>query len=151
MDENDDMYLEDLVEIWLWQQAEHIMKDMVPGTDEYAKACEAWNGVYQKWLEQKKIVLDYEDREKQREHEMQIEKMKVEANREDLEAKRSYDKTLKKLELIGTIGVPIATTAISLMFYGAWMSKGFKFEETGTYTSNTFKNFFRVFKPTRIG
>ena len=36
-----------------------------------------------------------------------------------------------------------------LMFYGIWMKKGFKFEETGTYTSTTFRGLFNRFRPTR--
>lgn len=31
--------------------------------------------------------------------------------------------------------------------YAVWMNKGFKFEETGTYTSQTFKNFFSKMNP----
>ena len=45
------------------------------------------------------------------------------------------------VELIG-IGAP-------LVFYAVWMGRGFKFEETGTFTSNTFKNLFNRFKPTK--
>lgn len=38
---------------------------------------------------------------------------------------------------------------IPLMFYGIWMKKGFKFEETGTYTSTTFRGLFNRFRPTK--
>lgn len=31
--------------------------------------------------------------------------------------------------------------------YAVWMNKGFKFEETGTYTSQTFRNFFSKMNP----
>ena len=41
-----------------------------------------------------------------------------------------------------TIVAPIA-------FYNVWMKRGFIFETTGTYTSNTFKNLFGRFKPTK--
>lgn len=37
---------------------------------------------------------------------------------------------------------------LPLAFYAIWMAKGFKFEETGTYTSTTFKGLFNRFKPT---
>ena len=35
------------------------------------------------------------------------------------------------------------------MFYAAWMKRGFKFEENGTYTSTTFRGLFNRFKPTK--
>jgi len=41
------------------------------------------------------------------------------------------------------------TVLVPVMFYNAWMDKGFKFEETGTFTSTTFKNMFSRFKPTK--
>lgn len=41
-----------------------------------------------------------------------------------------------------------AVVIVPIIFYNVWMNKGFKFEETGTYTSNTFKNLFNKFKPT---
>ena len=47
------------------------------------------------------------------------------------------------------IGVATAELVLPLVFYGVWMSRGLKFEETGTFTSQTFKNLFNRFKPTR--
>lgn len=41
------------------------------------------------------------------------------------------------------------TIIVPIIFYNIWMNKGFRFEETGTYTSNTFKNLFSRFKPTK--
>ena len=46
-------------------------------------------------------------------------------------------------------GIAAAELMIPLMFYGIWMKKGFKFEETGTYTSTTFRGLFNRFRPTR--
>jgi hypothetical protein len=42
-----------------------------------------------------------------------------------------------------------ATVIVPIIFYNVWMNRGFKFEETGTFTSNTFKNLFGKFKPTK--
>lgn len=47
------------------------------------------------------------------------------------------------------IGVATAELVLPLVFYGVWMKRGLKFEETGTFTSQTFKNLFNRFKPTR--
>lgn len=42
-----------------------------------------------------------------------------------------------------------AAILVPIIFYNVWMKRGFKFEETGTYTSNTFKNLFSKFRPTK--
>ncbi len=45
------------------------------------------------------------------------------------------------LEAFGVISMPL--------FYGAWMKRGFKFEETGVFTSTTFRGMFSKFNPFR--
>ena len=40
-------------------------------------------------------------------------------------------------------------TVIAAWFGGSWEKKGFKFEETGTFTSTTFRSLFSRFKPTK--
>lgn len=47
------------------------------------------------------------------------------------------------------VGVAAPELIVPLIFYGIWMRKGFKFEETGTYTSNTFKGLINRFRPTK--
>ena len=47
------------------------------------------------------------------------------------------------------VGIAAAEIVLPLIFYGIWMRRGFKFEETGTYTSGTFRNLFNRFKPTK--
>lgn len=47
------------------------------------------------------------------------------------------------------LGIETASIVIPMMFYAAWMKRGFKFEETGTYTSTTFRGLFNRFKPTK--
>ncbi len=48
-------------------------------------------------------------------------------------------------------GVAVGELVLPLMFYGIWMNRGFKFEETGSFTSTTFKNLLNRFKPTKKG
>ena len=67
-------------------------------------------------------------------HKLRIEEIKTETETLDLYAK---------------IGIAAAELVLPLMFYGVWMSRGLRFEETGTFTSQTFKNLFNRFKPTR--
>lgn len=47
------------------------------------------------------------------------------------------------------LGVEAAGIILPLIFYGIWLRKGFKFEETGTFTSTTFRSLFNKFRPTR--
>lgn len=47
------------------------------------------------------------------------------------------------------IGIAAAELTLPLVFYGIWMKRGFKFEESGVYSSTTFKNLFNRFKPTK--
>lgn len=72
------------------------------------------------------------------------------------EAARANEEQLKQHQLNDQvtdryvrIGVATAELVLPLVFYGVWMSRGLKFEETGTFTSQTFKNLFNRFKPTR--
>lgn len=50
---------------------------------------------------------------------------------------------------IGKIGIDLLGVVGPLLFYNSWMKKGFKFEETGMLTSQTFKGLISKFKPTR--
>lgn len=55
----------------------------------------------------------------------------------------------KKTDNYIRISIAAAELIVPLMFYGIWMNKGFKFEETGTITSLTFKGLIGKFKPTK--
>ena len=50
-----------------------------------------------------------------------------------------------KVKLID-LGVQAAGIILPIMFYGSWMKKGFEFEQSGTFTSNTFKSLISKFK-----
>lgn len=46
-------------------------------------------------------------------------------------------------------GMAAAELVLPLMFYGIWMKRGFKFEQDGTFTSQTFRGLFSRFRPTK--
>lgn len=50
-----------------------------------------------------------------------------------------------KVKLID-LGVQAAGIILPIIFYGNWMKKGFEFEQSGTFTSNTFKSLIGKFK-----
>lgn len=60
-----------------------------------------------------------------------------------------HNKTEKKFDRYFKYGIASAEILLPLMFYAYWMRKGFKFEETGTITSNTFRNLINKFRPTK--
>lgn len=97
-------------------------------------------------------------------HKLRIEEIKTETEIEEKSERRAMDKaahdedaTLKAFQLdentldrYAKIGIAAAELVLPLMFYGVWMRRGLRFEETGTFTSQTFKNLFNRFKPTLI-
>ena len=102
-------------------------------------------------------------------HKLRIEEIKVEMEAEEKAERRAMDKTQhhtdivmreaqatnqlrdQKIDRFVKLGIAAAELVLPLMFYGVWMKKGLKFEETGTFTSQTFKGLFNRFKPTRKG
>lgn len=70
-------------------------------------------------------------------------KLKIE---EDKNEKDRKDQNIHRV--IGHI-LEGASIVLPLGFYAFWMKRGFKFEETGTFTSNTFRGLISNFKPRR--
>ena len=75
-------------------------------------------------------------------------KMEEEAGLRDEDIKRTQISEQIK-DRYFKVGIAAAELMIPLVFYGIWMNKGFKFEETGAYTSTTFKGLFNRFRPTK--
>lgn len=70
-------------------------------------------------------------------------KLELEKHKLELEiAKADDDKFIRILTTVTSIGATIAGLAVGSHWYG----KGFKFEETGTICSSTFKGIMRDFK-----
>ena len=88
-------------------------------------------------------------------------KLKIEETRVDWEYDEKYqtrksDEILKNEQLIEQVkdryfrlGIDAASVVLPMIFYTVWMKRGFRFEETGTYTSTTFRGLFNRFKPTK--
>lgn len=88
-------------------------------------------------------------------------KLRIEETKNEWDFNEKYDahesdKQFKKAQLEEQVkdryfrlGVEAAGIILPLIFYGIWMRKGFKFEETGTFTSTTFRGLFNRFRPTK--
>lgn len=67
---------------------------------------------------------------------------------EDVKA-RNDQMTEQSKDRYFKLGIAAAELIVPLMFYGAWMKRGFEFEKEGTFTSATFRGLFSRFKPTK--
>ena len=128
--------IKDLLEKEIKSEFEKL-SSLAPGSNEHSKAVDSLTELYK---------LNIEETEKERAF---MEKC-------DQEAIRSQEMKLKndqldeqKKDRYFRVGLEVAGIVLPLIFYGAWMKKGFKFEETGTFTSTTFRGLFNKFKPTR--
>jgi len=71
-----------------------------------------------------------------------MENAREEKEKEALLIEQTKDRYVK-------IGIAMAEIVLPLGFYAIWMKRGFKFEETGAFTSTTFKGLIGKFKPTK--
>lgn len=129
------------------------------GREEKSKAIEDLAKLYRLRIEETKSELDAEDKRSRRtleseasvlENEIKKSQLdeQIKADVQDEQYKRSQlDEQVK--DRYFRLGIAAAELLIPLMFYGIWMRKGFKFEETGTYTSTTFRGLFNRFRPTK--
>jgi len=77
-------------------------------------------------------------------YKLRIEEIKIEKHNAHEKAKLEEQIKDRYFKLV----VEAAGIILPLIFYGIWLRRGFKFEETGTFTSTTFRNLFNRFKPT---
>lgn len=88
-------------------------------------------------LEEEKFVLDKAE-------------LDTEANSElDKRALDLLQVEEKSKDRIVKIVLESAGIVLPIVFYGIWMKRGFKFEETGVFTSKTFSGLINRFRPTK--
>lgn len=78
-------------------------------------------------------------------HKLRIDEIKTEMETDERHERRFLDKEINDARM----GIAVLELVLPLIFYNIWMKRGLRFEETGTFTSQTFKNLFNRFKPTR--
>lgn len=129
------------------------------GSEEKSKAIEDLAKLYRLRIEETKSELDAEDKRSRRtlESEASVRENEIKKSQLDEQIKADVqDEQYKRSQLDEQVkdryfklGIAAAELLIPIMFYGIWMRKGFKFEETGTYTSTTFRGLFNRFRPTK--
>ena len=110
------------------------ISSMDAGSDELQRAVDNFNVLYRLNLEQQKIDNDLAHREKQLDFDASKEEQRIED-----------EKRNKYIQW----GIDIASLVLPLSLYTKWLSKGFKFEQTGTFTSTTFRDLLKHIKPRR--
>ena len=117
------------------------LSELKAGSDEKSSAIDDLAKLYKLRIEENKSEWDADEKYYRR-------VMEGEANTKDDELKQKQLEEQVK-ERYFRVGVAAAELMVPLIFYGIWMRKGFKFEETGTYTSKTFTGLINRFKPTK--
>ena len=103
------------------------LEGLDPGSKEYMDTVEAIEKLYKTRMDEIKLDRDFENDYLYKQHEAE---------------EQIKDRHVK-------IAMGTAELLVPLIFYAIWMKKGFKFEETGTFTSSTFRGLFSKFKPTK--
>jgi hypothetical protein len=104
------------------------------GSKEKSKAIEDLAKLYRLRIEETRNEWDFNEKYESRDSDIQFKKDQL---REQVK-----DRYFR-------LGVEAVSIILPLMFYATWMKRGFRFEETGTFTSTTFRGLFNRFKPTK--
>lgn len=112
-----------------------------PGSDEKSKAIDDLVKLYKLRIEEDKTELECDEKRERR---------FMDGDRSDKDVEmREYELKEQSKERYLKLGIAVAEIVLPLIFYASWMRKGFKFEETGTFTSTTFRGLFNRFRPTK--
>lgn len=117
------------------------LSTLTSGSKEKSTAIDDLTKLYKLRIEENKSEWDADEKYNRR-------MMEDESNVRENEVKRVQIAEQVK-DRYFRLGIAAAELMIPLMFYGVWMKNGFKFEETGTYTSTTFRGLFNRFRPTK--
>lgn len=111
------------------------------GSEKKSSAIDDLAKLYRLRIDENKSNWDADEKYGRRE-------MEEEANDKDNQMKQKQLEEQVK-DRYFKAGIAAAELMLPLIFYGIWMRKGFKFEESGTYTSKTFTGLINRFRPTK--
>jgi len=110
------------------------LSTLEPGSEEKSTAIDDLAKLYRLRIEETRNEWDFNEKYESRDSDIQFKKDQLEE-----QVKDRYFR----------LGLEAAGIILPLIFYAVWMKRGFRFEETGTYTSTTFRGLFNRFKPTK--
>lgn len=122
---------------------EEILKlsSLEAGSKEKSTAINDLATLYRLKIEETKTELEFDEKRERR-------FMEINQSDSDIRIKRNQ-LTVDEKDRYFRLGIEVAGIILPLIFYAAWMKRGFRFEETGTFTSTTFRGLFNRFKPTK--
>lgn len=131
------------------------LQTLEPGTKEYDMIVNNVNVLARIQLDEKKVEYDFEEKRERRNMEKeQAQDDAIMRDQRKLEELQIRDEEIHEKELGRAeqrvdrwvrVAVAGAELIIPLFMYGLWVRRGFKFEETGSYTSKTFLNLINRF------
>lgn len=117
------------------------LSSLETGSKEQSEAVDNLAKLYRLRIEENKNNWEYSEKFDRREMEDEAQKRDEQLKKNQLE-EQVKDRYFR-------FGVNVVEVILPLIFYASWMKKGFKFEETGTFTSATFRGLFNRFRPTK--
>lgn len=128
------------------------LKTLPSGDEKRGGAIRDLAALHKLRIEEIKAQADVDEKCERREmdseqHKAELAGKDADRNREEVFQKQQLRE--QKIDRYVRTGVAAAELVLPLVFYGIWMKRGFKFEESGVYASTTFKNLFNRFKPTK--
>lgn len=150
--------LKDLLSEEIKTQIQDLSK-LDPGSAEKSKAVDDLATLYKLKIDETKMELDFDEKQARRkmdkENRLKDDALKEQQLKDEISV-HERDELIRKEQLAEQVkdryirlGIAAAEIILPLIFYSKWMKKGFKFEETGTFTSTTFRGLFNRFKPTK--
>ncbi len=124
------------------------LKTLDIGSEEKSKAISDLVKLHNLKIEEIKIEQEGIEREFKREQSMADQELKGEqlTNEQEFRGQQLNEQTKDRYL---RLGVEILGVTLPLVFYAAWMTKGFEFEKEGVITSSTFKGLINRFKTTK--
>lgn len=110
------------------------LSNLTPGSTEHREAVDNLAKLYKLKIEEAKNERELIESAKAREVDVLL--------RQEQMREQAKDRYFR-------ICIETAGLILPLVFYASWMKKGFKFEETGTFTSTTFRGLFNRFRPSK--
>lgn len=139
--------LDDVIET----EIEHL-KGLPSGKEERASAIRDLAALHKLRIEEIKAQTDADEKCERRVMDSDARQAELAGKNADRDREEAFqNRQLKEQKIDRYVRVVVAGVelVLPLMFYGIWMKRGFKFEESGVYSSTTFKNLFNRFRPTK--
>ena len=128
------------------------LSGLTPGSMEHSNAVESVKKLYSLRIEELKAEWEYSERFDRREMEDAHLKREDELKEKQFKSEEEYKKKQideMRLERYFKYGVEVTLAIAGWVFFNHQTNKGYRFEQTGTILSQTFKSVLRGIKPRR--